>query len=161
MNVVNISEELDYKMYETICDRLKNFNHYEISNFGKIKSRHNLTYWNNEEYYGFGLGASGYIDGVRYSNTKSFNSYINGCYRISSEKQTNKIKIENEFILGLRKLEGIDIDLFKKKYDIDIINVNNIERLINERKLIIKGNRLSVNPEYLYVSNEILYNFID
>lgn len=60
-------------MYALICDRLKeNYVHYETSNFGKqgYFSKHNLTYWNNEEYYGFGLGASGYVNGVRYDNTK-------------------------------------------------------------------------------------------
>ena len=41
---------------------------YEISNFAKLvsKVKHNLTYWNNDEYYGFGAGAHGYIDGIRY-----------------------------------------------------------------------------------------------
>lgn len=64
----NIEEELDYKMYQHICKTLKRkgYVHYEVSNFAKEgdESIHNLTYWNNEEYYGFGLGASGYLNGV-------------------------------------------------------------------------------------------------
>ena len=68
-----IPEELDAFMYEYICKKLRKhgFKHYEISNFAKdgFESKHNLVYWNNEEYYGFGCGASGYIAGVRYDNT--------------------------------------------------------------------------------------------
>ena len=71
-------------MYKLICNKLKNngYNHYEISNFSKYgyESKHNLTYWNNFEYYGFGLGASGYYDDIRYENTRSFNKYLNGEY---------------------------------------------------------------------------------
>ena len=70
-----INEELDFKMYNTICKQLKKsgYDHYEVSNFAKpgYKSIHNLNYWNNGEYYGFGLGASGYKDGFRYTNTRS------------------------------------------------------------------------------------------
>ena len=63
-NIKNIDQDLDYKMYKFICNYLKNkgFNHYEISNFSKKhNSKHNLTYWNNEFYYGFGLSSSGFI----------------------------------------------------------------------------------------------------
>ena len=79
-NEENIDENLDYEMYKLICNKLSDYEHYETSNFGKIKSRHNLVYWNNEEYYGFGMGASGYINSIRYDNTRSFNEYIKGNY---------------------------------------------------------------------------------
>ena len=51
----------------------KKYTHYEVSNFAleNYESIHNLNYWNNNEYYGFGLGAHGYIDGIRYENTKN------------------------------------------------------------------------------------------
>ena len=70
-------------MYKIICNFLKEkgFKHYEISNFAKegYESKHNLVYWNNEHYYGFGLGASGYISNIRYNNTRNLNEYFNGC----------------------------------------------------------------------------------
>lgn len=159
--VENIDDELDFEMYKLICEMLKDYEHYEISNFGKIKSKHNLTYWNNDEYYGFGLGASGYINDIRYDNTKSFSSYINGDYRLNEEYQTEELKIENELILGFRKIEGINTNLFKEKYGKDIMDRHIIKELINDNKLIYKDNYLYINPMYIYTSNDILLNFID
>ena len=66
------SEDKNADMYEYIMDILaKNgYNHYEVSNFGLpgFESKHNITYWDNEEYYGIGAGASGYLAGIRYKN---------------------------------------------------------------------------------------------
>ena len=76
----SIDENIDYEMYKYIEKYLESigFNHYEISNYSKknSESKHNLTYWNNLEYYGFGLSASGYIDNVRYTNTKNLSKYL-------------------------------------------------------------------------------------
>ena len=157
----NIDEELDYQMYNLICDKLKDYEHYETSNFGKIKARHNLTYWNNDEYYGFGIGASGYINSVRYDNTKSFNEYVKGNYIKEGIYQTDVMKIENEFILGLRKIDGIDIDKFKDKYGIDIKSVNGVNELLTKGQLELSNNHLYIPKSYWYLANEILINFID
>ncbi len=67
--VKNIDEDLDYEMYKLINKKLKEkFIHYELSNYSKkgYESKHNLNYWNNNEYYGFGLGASGFGEKERY-----------------------------------------------------------------------------------------------
>ncbi|UKI58444.1 MAG: hypothetical protein L6V81_03305 [Clostridium sp.] len=65
-----ISEQVDFNSYKYICKKLRKcgFHHYEVSNFALpgYESVHNLIYWNNEEYYGFGLGAHGYINEMRY-----------------------------------------------------------------------------------------------
>lgn len=157
----NIDENLDYEMYKLICNKLSSYEHYETSNFGKIKSRHNLVYWNNEEYYGFGMGASGYINSIRYDNTRSFNEYIKGNYVKEEIYQTDKMKIENEFILGLRKISGIDINLFKKKYNMDIKSVKGVNELIAKEQLVLTDNNLYIHPDYWYLANTILINFID
>lgn len=158
----NINDFLDLEMYNIICSKLKAYNHYEISNFSKkgYESKHNLTYWNNEHYYGFGMGASGYIDNIRYTNTKSINEYIKGNYTLEVEKLDIKETMENEMILGLRKLEGVNISNFKKKYNKEIKEVFKIDKLIEEGKLLIENDYIKINPKYLYVSNEILINFI-
>ena len=163
-NIKNIDEDLDYEMYKLICDKMKknNYIHYEISNFAKkgFESRHNLTYWNNKEYYGFGVGASGYIDGVRYDNTRNIQKYLNGEWLENSHKLSLNEKIENEFILGLRKIKGININDFYDKYNLDILKIEVIKNLIKCNKLILKNNNLFINSDYIYIQNEILIDLI-
>lgn len=161
----NIDEDLDYEMYKYICTKLKEngYNHYEISNFAKdgYESSHNLTYWNNEEYYGFGLGASGYVNGIRYDNTKSLNKYLNRNYIYESHKLELKEIIENEFILGLRKVKGINKKFFQDKYNINIKDINHVKKLITEGKLLEDKDNIYINPKYLYTSNDILIEFLN
>ena len=161
-NVKNIDEELDYNMYKLICTTLKDYNHYEISNFSKkgYESKHNLNYWDNNNYYGFGCGASGYINNTRYDNTRSITNYINGKYRYEKEVLTKKKTIENEFILGLRKTHGIKKDIFKTKYNTDI-HSDIVNKLLSQGKLIEDNKYIYINPKYIYVSNNILINFIN
>ena len=161
-NVSNIDEDLDYEMYKLINKKLENYHHYEISNFAKknYESKHNLVYWNNLNYYGFGLGASGYIDNIRYDNTRSYNNYINGKYLLEKhELDLNEI-ISNEFILGLRKIDGIDVNNFYNKYNIDITSIDIVKKLLKGKQLILTD-KLKINPKYIYISNTILVNFID
>ena len=162
--IKNIDEDLDYEMYQLIDKRLKEngFIHYEVSNYSKerYESKHNLTYWNNEHYYGFGLGASGYIDNIRYTNTRNLDKYINCDYDRDITILDKNMEMENEMILGLRKLSGVNINKFKEKFNIDIKEAFNIDNLIKEEKLIIKDNYIFINPKYIYLSNDILINFI-
>lgn len=160
----SVSEELDAKMYELICKKLTNkgYIHYEISNFAKknYESRHNLTYWNNNRYYGFGLGASGYIDNIRYTNTRSLNEYLKGNYVYEKEMLTNNEILENEFILGFRKIAGISKQAFKRKYKTDIKNIELINKLLEKNYLQENEAYIFINPKYIYVSNTILEEFI-
>ena len=161
-NTQNINEELDLEMYNLIIDNLKDYNHYETSNFAKkgYESKHNLVYWNNLEYYGFGMGASGYLDNVRYGNTRSFNKYINGEYIKEENKLSKNEIIENEFILGFRKLKGINLKDFSLKYGFDILEIKQIKNLIEEGKLINDGENIYISREYIYLSNDILIEFL-
>ena len=162
--VVPIEEELDAEMYELIRDRLKSkkFKHYEISNFaleGK-ESKHNMKYWDNEEYYGFGLGAHGYRHGVRYENTRSINGYFEGKYLLREEMLSKEDKMANELMLGFRKVEGINLKDFFMKYEVNLQEVFNVKELIENKELIYKDGYLFINPEYLYVMNEILIKIL-
>lgn len=158
-----IDEELDFKMYELIQKKLRQFHHYEISNFAikGYESKHNLTYWNNEEYYGFGCGASGYVRETRYTNTKSIQNYIKEFKKIECYKVSRKEKIENEFLLGFRKLDGISISHFEKKYHRDLLSYKTVQEFIEQGKLEVLGDYLKIVEGYFYISNEILVSFID
>ena len=160
----SISEDLDSEMYKTICDYLKEngFNHYEISNFciDNTYSRHNMVYWKNEEYYGFGLGASGYINGIRYDNTRSMYNYVNKKRIMCQEKLTKKDIISYELILGFRLIDGINKKCFYNKYHLNLIDQYNIKELIKCGLLIDDGFNIKIKYDKLYVENSILENFI-
>lgn len=155
-----IEEDLDYKMYSYILKELKknNYNHYEVSNFAKegYQSKHNLNYWENNEYYGFGLGAHGFISELRYENTRSFNTYLKGNYRFNELVLSKREDMENEVILGLRKLEGINIVDFFNKYKINIQEEFNITPLLKNGLLKIKDNNIYIPEEKIYIMNTIL-----
>lgn len=160
----SIDEDLDKKMYDTICEKLKKsgYVHYEVSNFSKegYSSRHNLNYWNNGEYYGFGLGASGNKAGFRYTNTKNIHDYIAQEFRCVENLMTHKEQMDNELMLGLRKLEGIDVNLFYEKYGMNIQDVYPVKELITSKDLLYKNGFLYINPTKIYIMNEILIKLI-
>jgi len=139
------------------------YNHYEISNYAKegFESKHNLTYWNNKHYYGFGLGASGYINNIRYENTYSLSKYINGENIRDEHVLDLNETLQNEFILGLRKVKGINVNDFKEKYGFDILDILVVKKLLDDGKLILEKSNIFINPKYLYLSNEILVDFVD
>ncbi len=160
----NCDEKRDSNMYYTIHHILKknHYEHYEISNFSKkgYRSKHNMTYWNNLEYYGFGLGAAGYIDQVRYSNTKSIQHYFNGKYRYEEEKIDRRNQICYELILKLRTSDGVDQKKFLEKYHTSIEENYFIDDLIKEKSLIKKENKIYIPYDKWYVMNHILERFV-
>lgn len=164
-NVSPLDEEVESRMYYYIINYLKDLGyiHYEVSNFAKkgYQSNHNLIYWNNQKYYGFGLGASGFINNIRYTNTRSINHYLEGDFTLEEEVITKKIDMENEMILGLRKMEGVNIKTFFDKYKINIIDAFDIDDLLDKNILRIKDNYIYIDDKYLYLSNQILVRFID
>jgi len=161
----SISDEVDYKMYSLISNYLqeKGFIHYEVSNFAKdgYFSCHNLVYWHNDEYYGFGLGASGYLNNIRYTNTKNIGCYIDKKWVFYEEELSLKDKISYELILGFRLLGGINKKKFYQKYHKNLIDEFNIKDLIQKGDLIVDGDFLKINPDKIYVQNSILENFIE
>lgn len=162
-NTKKISEDLDLLMYNRICKRLKsNYHHYEISNFAKegYESKHNICYWKNKEYYGFGLGASSYLNDIRYTNTRSITKYLDNKYTYTKEILSKEDKMEYEMILGLRLLSGVSKEEFYNKYKVHINEYFDIDKLLYKKLLEESKTNYYINEENLYISNEILLNFI-
>ena len=163
--IIPIDEELDRKMYDLICRKLKEngYIHYEVSNFCMpgYESKHNKTYWKNQKYYGFGLGASGYINNIRYTNTKSITNYLKGSIRCIEEIQTVLSELENEIILNFRTIDGINKKCFIKKYGFDLKMKYKIEDLITKNIIIETDTNYYINEDYWYLLNEILLRFIE
>lgn len=160
-----IDQELDYQMYNFIIEKLKkyNYNHYEISNFSKLnyESKHNNTYWENKKYYGFGPGASSYINNERINNTKSLNKYFSYEFIKDKEKLNIYDIIEYEIILGLRLKRGIDLKLFEKKYNKKLIDIYNYEELIKNNLLFLNNNYLAINKNKMYISNKVISELLE
>lgn len=163
-NTLEIDDELDSKMYELICSVLNKhgYKHYEISNFARngYESKHNLTYWNNLEYYGVGLGSSGYINGVRYTNTKSFNKYVDNKYVYESTNISKYDKMEEEMFLGLRKVTGVSVEVFLEKYKVSMFDIFPVKSLIEKGLLELSDGYVRIPEDKLYLSNEVLINFV-
>ena len=158
-----ISDDLDAKMYEVICSRLSSYTHYEISNFSKESyySKHNLCYWKNNEYYGFGLGASGYLDDIRYKNTRSITHYLQKKYRYEEEDISYYDKIEYEVMLNLRTKWGISKTKFVSNYGKKFSDVYNYSKLVLDGFLIETQEFLFIPEKYWYLSNEIIVRLLE
>ncbi|ASV68940.1 MULTISPECIES: radical SAM family heme chaperone HemW [Cytobacillus] len=164
-------EDVEAAMYELLMEKMKEngFEQYEISNFSKpgFESKHNLTYWNNEAYFGFGAGAHSYVEGYRRSNYGPLKKYMepldqNELPIMDKHEVTKKEKMEEEMFLGLRKTQGVSMKEFKDKYDIDIMEVFREELLGHEQKslLEIKGDSIQLTKQGRLLGNEVFQSFI-
>ena len=166
-------DNMERKMYWKTKKMLENtgYIHYEISNFA-IKgfgSKHNLSCWNGEEYIGVGAAAHSYTNNVRYSNIGNIEEYINNFENgkaidnfVFHEKQTNESKMKDYMILGLRKIEGINIDIFKNKFFQNPLYLfrKELKQLINEKLLIVDGNYIKLTDKGLDLANLVWEEFV-
>lgn len=165
------TEDDEVAMYDLLINTLINsgYNHYEISNFGKLgfESKHNLTYWNNEEYYGIGAGAHGYVNGFRYTNVGPIKKYISlvetkGLSKIESHKVTDNERIEEEMFLGLRKIEGVSVSQFMERYQKSPYDIfgKEIHQLNKQELLNVTKEKISLTRKGLFVANEVFEKFL-
>ena len=161
------SDDRNADMYEYIIEMLtsKGYSHYEVSNFGKIgyESKHNMTYWDNAEYYGIGTGASGYLDGIRYKNHGPVHHYLREeNKRVNEEVLTRKQRIEEEMFLGLRKKNGVSIERFHKKFGQTLEEVYGtiIEELAFQKMLFEADGRIQMPEKGFELGNEVFERFL-
>lgn len=139
------------------------YEHYEISNFALpgYESRHNMNYWNNGTYYGFGAAAHGYNGGVRYSNSCNLQDYIANPLKHESEHVLSaQEQLEEEIFLGFRRVKGINTQTINEKFNINFDD-KYAAVLAKYPSHILKteqGYRLSL--EGILLSNTILAEFI-
>ncbi|WP_305960319.1 radical SAM family heme chaperone HemW [Bacillus safensis] len=164
-------QEREAEMYELVMDEMERhgLKQYEISNYAKpgFESQHNLTYWSNEDYFGFGAGAHGYVDGVRNVNAGPVKHYLElidqtGFPYKETHQVTKAEQIEEEMFLGLRKIEGVKSADFQAKYGAapEALFPTVLEEL-EEKGLIVKddiGIRLTRKGKLL--GNEVFQAFL-
>lgn len=166
-------EDLEREMYWTTKNILEKngYIHYEISNFSKegYESKHNLNCWNQKEYLGFGVAAHSYIKNKRYCNTNNIEEYIKNVQngkilnnRTICEIQ-NKIEEQKEYmLLGLRKIQGVDIQEFKNKFIDNPIYIfhKELEKLVKEELVEIDLNQIKLTSKGLDFANLVWEEFI-
>ena len=159
-------DDLQADMYLGINEILENsgYHRYEVSNFALngFESKHNLNYWNNEEYYGFGVAAHGYLDGIRYSNFTTIEEYLNNPTQHKyGHIQSDTEKLEEEIFLGFRKTEGINIKKINEIYNINFENkYKNILEKYSPEYIEKTQNGYKLTLEGTLLSNNILAEFI-
>jgi oxygen-independent coproporphyrinogen-3 oxidase len=157
-----VSDDVSRRHYETIYHTLlaHDYERYEVSNFARNKdyARHNLTYWRNQEYIGCGLGASGYLDGVRYTNTKNMTKYLQGVRRDQEEIIDITMKRFEFLMLNLRLNEGFSLTTFQDEFQqaFEATYEKNLPALIEKKLLTIQENRVSLTFEGMLLLDYVL-----
>lgn len=127
--VRSVPEDVELAMYELAIDRLAaaGFEHYEVSNFARpgFRCRHNERYWANEAYYGFGVGAARYVDGVRQLNTRDTKTYIRKLLAgepptFQSERLGPRDRAFETIGTQLRRADGIQRARFREQTGFDL-----------------------------------------
>lgn len=125
-----MDSDLEVDIFSYLIDQLDNLglHRYEVSNFAHkgFESVHNKKYWNQEGYLGFGIGAAGYLSNLRYNNTRNLAIYDRMLKRndlpIINKDFVDKDENEKEYIIfKLRETEGINLEVFRAKYGIDLL----------------------------------------
>lgn len=164
------TEDLEAEMFEYIISEMESsgFEHYEISNFTKpgFESRHNLMYWNNDEYFGCGAGASGYLNGIRYRNRIPIQHYLkavaDGNARLSEEVLTKEEMMEEELFLGLRKKSGVSVSRFQEKFGLSFESRYGpvVRELQNQGLLVEDKDFIRMTKKGLFLGDSVAEKFI-
>ena len=150
--VKEVDEDTSRMYYDALYSYLTKhgFKRYEVSNFAKNKaySKHNLTYWNDENYIGLGLGAHGYVNNIRYQNTTNINDYLKGNTIQYKEELSNNNILEEFLMLNLRKYNGFLISNFNKHFgDIKSHKLYKIIKELEQEKML-KITNYRIYPTY-------------
>lgn len=164
-------EETEMKMYEYTVKYLKEnmYKQYEISNYSKEgkECRHNLIYWELNEYIGCGASAHSYFKGIRNINENNVKRYINKSLRnvntsIESYVNSREDDIEEFMFLGFRKISGVSIQEFEKRFGISIYSVYKkvIDKHLRQGLLVVRNGRIFLSAKGIEISNTVMSDFI-
>lgn len=164
-------EEVEAQMFEETIAAMeqKGRHQYEISNFalpGK-ESQHNLAYWNNEHYYGFGAGASGYLGRTRYKNHGPIQHYLQPLKNqqlpvVETEELTLANQMEEELFLGLRKKVGVSKAAFQQKFQVSLAEIYGLAiiELVQQELLIEDEQTIRLSKKGMFIGNQVFEAFL-
>lgn len=165
------TQEAETQMFEEAIIAMAQSGHhqYEISNFAKKgkESMHNLVYWDNEHYYGFGAGASGYLNQKRYKNYGPIQHYMKPLKEqrlpiFETEEISRANQIEEEMFLGLRKIEGVSLRRFEEKFNQKLTTVYQsvIDELQQQQLAVLEEDYFRLTPKGLFIGNDVFEKFL-
>ena len=159
-------------MYLEAMARLEaaGYEQYEISNVAKPRrqSHHNLKYWTDGEWLGFGCGAHSTRRGVRWKNLSSTAEYIaavasGGQLVVERRALSAREALEEALFMGLRLVRGIDVNTVNARFGIDVWDIyrRHLEQFLEAGVLIYDGRLLRLSRAGMLLANEIMARFLD
>lgn len=165
------SEDDDISFYELANKTYleAGYTQYEVSNYSKtgFECKHNLKYWDSQEYFAFGPSAHGYLDGYRYANYRSIGKYINNLNLNKLPVMTNEIvspleKMYERLYLELRA-QGLDFNRFNKDFGIDIYSISTqlISELISRKYAQLANGKFKLSSSGYFLGDSVTLKFIN
>ncbi|MEK4531000.1 radical SAM family heme chaperone HemW [Solibacillus sp. FSL K6-1554] len=165
------TEDLETDMYSVLMDTMEahGLKQYEISNFANegYASTHNKIYWDNDEYAGFGAGAHGYLEGIRYSNVAPIKKYIEMVMAgerplLHEHGVTADEKLEEQMFLGLRKSAGVTHEEFEMKFAQPMLSIYKeiIDQLKEEQLIELDSEGIRLTRKGRFIGNEVFQRFL-
>jgi len=158
-------------MYLAAMERLDaaGYAQYEISNVARPgrRSRHNLKYWTDGEWLGFGCGAHSTRGGTRWKNVSSTTEYIENVQRggllaVDVHHLTSDEQLGDALFTGLRLVDGIDINAIQTRYGVDVWRRfgPDLEPFLEAGCLRRDGHRLSLTRQGMLLAHEVMAVFV-
>lgn len=165
------SDDLVAEMYFLANESLgKNgYYRYEISNFAQkgYECKHNLAYWNLQDYLGLGASAVSTINSFRWKNVSNVNRYIKYLEEDklpldNIAKRSPQKKIEEFIMLQLRLRKGLALKILKQQYGIDLLKqkYSEIEKFVKAGLIKLQRDRISLTIKGIMVSNSVISELI-
>lgn len=166
-----VPDELERQMYAEAMSRLPDagFEHYEISNFAQpgFTCRHNMVYWQAAECFAFGPGAARYVDGIRSTNARSVTRWLrawsNGEPALQDvEELTSEHRLREAVFLGLRRIGGIDLNDFQRRFAADPREFAQqaCDANLQHQLLEIVDDHLRLTAEGRFVADSVVLDFL-
>ena len=160
------TEDTEADMFQYTIETLTahGYTHYEICNFAKPnrEARHNLVYWNNQPCIGLGAGASGYVNGIRYSNIRGIVPYINKLSKrnkpiANTERLTGHAEKSETLMLALRKREGLSLEDYRNRFaeEIEVAFGSILKKWMDLGLLERTATHLRLTSRGRFLANEI------
>jgi oxygen-independent coproporphyrinogen-3 oxidase len=163
--------DLAAQMFELTAELLGDagFHHYEISNWAKpgFECRHNLVYWRDGAYLGFGAGAHSHRDGWRWWNIRRPVAYIarvqSGASPVEEREEIDPTRAMGEMmILGLRLSEGVRADAFRERFgqELETVYSRELTELSTSGLLEWNGERVRLTDRGQLLGNQVFLRFL-